>query len=110
MKIEPIELQGFVIKDAPSLDPITVITRDFAPGKGQLLVECYGEAWSAWWGSMGPENDVRRFVLQADADYVATKLVSSQRKFAYVKRIVQAIQGALRQLAEPVTSTAEATA
>jgi len=83
------------------LDPITVILRDFG-GQGQIVVECYGAAWSHWFGVIG-EITLRQFISGCDEYYLATKLCSStvrkttKREEAYVqdvsKAIIQAMKG-----------------
>ncbi len=97
--------QVITITTDNALDPIDVIMIDHAPGQGRLIVRCYAQAWTAWWGAMG-DNDVRSFVCTATADYVAGRLLygpgdlqrSRARKLqeSYVERIVRAIQDALR--------------
>lgn len=96
---------------APNLDPIDVIFMDHEPGKGRIIVRCYSQAWTAWWGSMGPNgktgepNTVRSFFLKCDAHYLAGNLIQGPRdtmlarkmekQEAYLVRIVQAIQANL---------------
>lgn len=48
--------EAFTIFDAPKLDPVTVVLQDLGPGCGRLMVECWGSAWSAYWGGMGGEQ------------------------------------------------------
>lgn len=54
------------------LDPVTVILEDFEPGKGKIIIECYGESWSAFWGSMG--RTIAEFFCRCDEHYLANKL------------------------------------
>lgn len=94
-----------ITNPGPNLDPIDVIMIDAAPGQGRLIVRCYGQAWTAWWGAMG-DQDVRRFIMTATADYVAARLLygsedlqrvkARKLQAEYVERIVRAIQEALR--------------
>jgi hypothetical protein len=65
--------------NAKALDPITVIFQDTGPSAGRIIVECYGAAWSAYWGSMSG-NTVRQFVTNVDAGYLANKLCSAEHK------------------------------
>lgn len=86
------------IHDAPKLDPITVVLQDIGPGAGRLIVECYGEAWSAYWGGMG-DATLSEFVRDCGPDYITDKLVRPRmlkRDEAYLQRIVDAVQLALR--------------
>lgn len=54
------------------LDPITVILEDLGPNRGKIIIECYGESWSAFWGSMG--RSIAEFFCRCDEHYLANKL------------------------------------
>lgn len=101
MRIENAErVKVFTIFDAPKLDPITVMLQDVAPGCGRLVVECYGSAWSGYWGAMG-DRDLIGFLLGCDHSYIAGKMHSNDRKMkkveeVYLNRIVEAVHSALR--------------
>jgi hypothetical protein len=81
MRSEVIDVTAFVIYDATRrtgrgmLDPITVIFRDFG-GSGQIIVECFGAAWSHWFGAIGTQT-LCTFIAGCDAGYVADKLMST---------------------------------
>jgi hypothetical protein len=99
MRIEPITVEAFTIYDAPALDPVLVMLQDFGGGSGRLLIECFGSAWSAYWGAMG-DNGVRGFVCKCSADYLANRLWPSKQRrtkneYAYLTRLVEAVQAAL---------------
>lgn len=99
MTTEEIKTDAIVIKGASALDPVTVVFRDEGPSRGGILVECYGKAWSAFWGGMGSKT-VREFVASCDADYLATKLWRDGEKRtkageSYLLRIATAIRLAL---------------
>lgn len=88
----------FTIYGAPSLDPITVVLQDLAPEKGRLIVECYGRAWSAFWGAMG-DRSLAEFIASCDADYIQTKLSPERLKKAdaeYLGRISVVVRDAIR--------------
>lgn len=99
-------LETFVIHEAmlPSglgmLDPITVIMRDLK-GKGQIVVECYGDAWSTFFGGLGKDT-LREFIAGASQDYLANRFVSStvrtvsKRERAYVEHIARAVIEAVK--------------
>lgn len=100
MKIENAITRTILIRDIPSLDPVTVVFRDESPGRGEIIVECYGKAWAAFWGAMGNKT-VREFVASCDADYIANKLWRDGEKRtnageAYLLRITTAIKNALK--------------
>lgn len=82
------------------LDPVTVILRDFV-GSGQIIVECYGDAWAHWFGAIG-NNTLCEFIAGCSEDYLATKLTSStvrkntKREDSYVTHIARAVIEALK--------------
>jgi hypothetical protein len=83
-----------------TLDPVTVILRDFG-GQGQIIVECYGDAWAHWFGAIGSAS-LREFVASIDEYYLATKLTNStvrkatKREESYVVHIARAIIDAMK--------------
>jgi hypothetical protein len=89
------------IPASKGLDPITYIMRDFQPGRGELVVWCYGKAWTAYWGSMG-DRTIRQFLLDCYDDYIATKLEPDND---YVLRIVRAVQAHMRAAPPATPST-----
>lgn len=102
MNIETVTItEALRITDAPGLDPITVIFQDTAPEQGRIWVECYGNAWASWWGSMGARS-VREFVASIDPGYLAKNLVwgrmqrTTKKDDAYLGRIATAIINALK--------------
>lgn len=63
---------------APSpfrLDPVTAIMEDFGPGKGKIIIECFGKSWSAGWPAMG-ERCIAEFFCRCDEHYIAKNLSS----------------------------------
>jgi hypothetical protein len=105
VRIEPQTVKAFRIYDAPKLDPISVVMQDLGAGVGRLFIECYGDAWSGYWGATG-ERNIEQFVLGCSADYIAGKMLGSQHKRskqsqAYILRIVEAVQTALRPTVTP---------
>lgn len=99
MRVEEQKARVFTIYDAPALDPITVILQDYGTGKGKLIFECFGEAWSAYWGAMG-DNNITQFLLSCEVDYIVGKLSAPNMRgkknlVKYVTRIVEAIKASL---------------
>lgn len=91
------------ITDHPGLDPITLIIQDFRPGVGRVVVECYGEAWAAFWGGMPGGKSVLEFLASMDPGYLHSKLSrpnQTRKVDAYLIRIVDAICIAVRQPAK----------
>lgn len=89
------------------LDPVTVYVEQFTGTASRITVQCYARAWTAYWGSHG-DNPVEQFVCQCNADYVADNLAwgwngllnkrIEKAEYAYLLRIVQAIQNHWRPL------------
>jgi len=57
------------IPKQPGLDPIRAIFLDHEPGKGTLIVQCYNEAWTCYFGAMG-KRTLREFVASVDRGYL----------------------------------------
>lgn len=82
MKIESTSVTKFLITDLMAepykLDPVTVFIEDLGvraenegrkTRQGKITIECYGESWSTYWGSMG-DRTVAQFVADESVDYV----------------------------------------
>lgn len=102
MRMKPCPVVAFEIPAAGALDAITVFFQDFVPGKGRVLIECYGSAWTAYFGSMDGRT-IRQFFVECGADYLVSKLgitpelKQSKRAHAYLRRIIKTVQEALMQ-------------
>jgi hypothetical protein len=101
MRIEPAQkVEAFTIFDRPALDPVTVILQDFG-GSGRIIIECYGLAWSTYFGAIGTET-LRQFIATAGKDYLANRIWPPKQRrtkadYGYVERIVEAVQTAIRE-------------
>lgn len=101
MRIESAErVKVFTVFDAPKLDPVTVVLQDVAQGRGRLLVECYGSAWSGYWGAIG-DRTLLEFLVDCHPSYIAGNMHPTDRRVnkreaAYMVRIVEAVHSALR--------------
>lgn len=73
MKIEKSTVTKLTITGADRLDQITVILEDIAPRRGKIIIECYGESWSSYWGGMG-EQTIAQFFCGMDEHYLAKNL------------------------------------
>lgn len=101
MRIEAATVEAFTIYDANRLDPVLVMLQDLEPGKGRIVIECYGESWSTYFSAMGPV-DIRQFLRGVHADYLANRMRAPHHKDTkvfkdYLQRIVCAVLDALRQ-------------
>ena len=74
MNIEKRQTETYVITGFGDLDAVTVYVTNYKPGQGKLVIECYGESWAHFWGAMG-ERTLQKFVLQAENEYLAMKLI-----------------------------------
>jgi hypothetical protein len=100
-----IDRQGptiFTIKDLPDLDEITVVLLDFAPGRGRVVIECFGKAWGAYWSNM-QGLCLREFLVSSELDYLIKAFLSpfprnTEEEREYLGRILVNVQAALRHL------------
>lgn len=79
--------ETYIITHAHALDPITVYVTNYKPGQGKITIDCYGQAWTAYWGGMGEQN-LQQFFLSANNAYIAGKMLSTtqQTDFAEIKK------------------------
>lgn len=84
------------------LDPIRVYIEDYEPGKGRITISCYDAAWVGYWGAMSGQS-IAEFFTRAHAEYLAATLgcagtlSRSNSNRAYLIRVVEAVQAALRE-------------
>lgn len=104
MRTESLSFHALRIFDADKLDPITVLMRgeqhQLGRNSGTIIVECYGQAWACYFGSIG-QCSLAKF-LSNDAEYLANKLARGTEKKherAYLLRIAQAVTAACAELA-----------
>lgn len=72
MKIKTSAVTKLKLSDLKGLDPVTVFAEDLGPNQGKILIECYGQSWSAYWGGMGCKS-VAQFFCSCSADYLAER-------------------------------------
>lgn len=94
------------------LDPIAVYVEQFGPTASRITVQCYAQAWTAYWGSHG-EAGVEAFIASCSADYIADNLLWGRSESTmlkqfrkshrdYVVRIAAAIRSEFAERAKPV--------
>ncbi len=98
LKKELSEVEVLRISNHPLLDPITVVFFDYGRNSGKIIVECYGSAWSAYWGAMG--TSIFEFISNADAEYLTGKLLPNDRRVlkrerVYLLRIIEVVKEVL---------------
>lgn len=96
MKIrQGISVDYFIIDDLERLDPVTVIIKD-AGQSGKIIIECFGEAWSTYFGSIG-NRKLNDFISGIDSGYLSSRLISNtfhrptKRETVYIERIAQTV-------------------
>ena len=89
MTTEKRKTETYILTNLDRLDPVTVYVTNYNPGQGKMVVECYGEAWTAYWGGMGG-NTLQQFVLTCDNDYILNKMLknTTQTDFDEINEIV----------------------
>ncbi len=54
------------------LDPVEVIVENFQEGAGKVIISCWGESWTGYWGSMG--GTLEQFFQRVSNDYLIDKM------------------------------------
>jgi hypothetical protein len=73
MKVKGTMVIKYSLTELESLDPVFVTLEDPAPGKGKITIECYGKAWTAYFGAIG-DQAIHSFINSCDTGYLANKL------------------------------------
>ncbi|MCF1458159.1 MAG: hypothetical protein LPH21_11580 [Shewanella sp.] len=73
MRIDKGQIQRLNISEVDELPPLTVITENFAPGKGKIIIQLDGDTWSSYWPAMGGRT-VEQFFIDIDNDYAIKNL------------------------------------
>ena len=99
MNIAKSTTETMLITGAERLDPITVFTEDYEPGKGRITIVCWGQVWAAtgYWGAMSGET-IKQFFRASHPDYLLSTLAWNKKlkksETAYFLRIIEAVQAA----------------
>lgn len=95
------DVKVFTVSDIKGLDPITIYLEDVAPRQGKLVIECYGECWTAYWSGMG-DHTLLQFLFSCDSHYVNNKIApiykTTKAQEAYRLRVVEAVLSALKEV------------
>ncbi len=75
MKIETSQVTKLRLSELDRLDPVSVIVEDLRKGQGKITIECFGKAWSTYWGGMGDQT-ITEFFCDSNEHYIANKLSS----------------------------------
>ncbi|MBU2713690.1 hypothetical protein [Zooshikella harenae] len=79
MLIHESKITKITLSKIENIDTINVFIEDFKPGQGRITIECFDEAWSKYWGSMG-DCTVSEFVISTQTDYILRKLSRVPKK------------------------------
>jgi hypothetical protein len=87
------------INDIPMLDPIDVFLEDLGPGRGRITMQCYGDAWTAYFGAMG-NSTIHVFIALASTDYLSSKFLGGNHKRTkahetYLMKIIDTVKTVL---------------
>lgn len=90
MHITESKVTKLVLTDLDRLDPVTVILEDLGKTQGKVTIDCYGKAWTNYWGSMG-DGGIAVFMNGADTSYIAGKLFGGDERVVDYQAISDAI-------------------
>lgn len=76
MKITKSTVEKIRITEVKNCDPIEVYFEDLGPRQGQVVIRCWGNAWSSYWGGIG-ENGIKQFFLSCDKYYLTKNFMSA---------------------------------
>ena len=101
MKVEILRsITKVKITQVKNLDLINVYIDNIKKGSGRILIECYGEVWSYYWGAMG-DRTIEQFMIDTDSDYILNKLIGHNKvtlmEREYLARIIKAVIKALEE-------------
>jgi hypothetical protein len=88
MKTTKQETETYILTELDRLDPITVYITNYGQGKGKIVIECYGSAWSSFWGGMSNQT-IQKFLLTSDNPYLLNCFLKEtmQTDFEEITRI-----------------------
>lgn len=97
---EPQDLRIYRFHPA-GLDPITVYVEQYSERASRVTVQCYAQAWTAYWGAHGDEG-AERFMRDCSVGYLVDSFVWGNNglmlkrremdQARYLGRIIDAIQ------------------
>ena len=73
MNISESRVTKRLLTSLDKLDPVTYIAEDLGDERGKLTIDCFGEAWTAYWGAMGCRS-ITEFIDSCDRYYLVGKL------------------------------------
>ena len=73
MNINKKQITIIKLTELDRLDPVNVVIEDFKLGQGQIIITCYGKAWTSYWGAMGNQT-ISQFFCSCDEHYIAKNI------------------------------------
>ncbi len=68
MKVVEEFIRQIKITEVDGLDPVRVMIEEYSHGQAKVVIECYGQSWSSYWGSMG--GDLKEFFTRTNVGYL----------------------------------------
>lgn len=81
MKLEQSTVTTLRLTELERLDSVSVFLEDFGPGRGRIVIECFGEAWSSFWPAMG--GSLEDFFIRCEDGYLAKNLAPHLKSEIY---------------------------
>lgn len=97
MDIQHSQVTKVTITGADGLDPIHLFLEDLHPGAGRVVLSCYDQAWTSYWGGMGSQT-IAEFLGTREVPYLAGRLVGgAQTQEADIPRLVAELRADIRK-------------
>lgn len=91
MQISKTVVTKLYLSEMARLDPISVFLEDHEPGKGKIVIECFGSSWAATWSAMGKRRNVASFFCDSDAEYLIGSLAPGMRAESFTGTALKAL-------------------
>jgi hypothetical protein len=91
------------VPEQEGLDTIVAYWHDLDPGKGYVVITCWGSAWTSYFGGMG-DCAIKQFFKSASTGYLQNKLgitqwlKTSKRHEVYLSRVNNAVKAHLADI------------
>jgi hypothetical protein len=102
MMIDGITTNTITVYKIPAqnnMDMINFYLESLGPGRGRIIIECYGEIWSSFWPAMG--CSIHEFVYECPLSYLVTNLLppkrATKKEKEYLTKICQIVREAIGQ-------------
>jgi hypothetical protein len=72
MNVKSTTVTKLTVTGIQDLDPVNVFVEEYSPTSGKITMECFGGAWSYYWGSIG-NRSIMEFFCSCDNHYLSGK-------------------------------------